>query len=64
MCLRILLWTTLLGFAGGAAGIFVASEVWPGNYRAPAFGMVAGAVAGAAIGGGAVVLFGRREPGD
>jgi outer membrane lipoprotein SlyB len=64
MCLRIVLWSGLLGFAGGAAGVYAGSEIWPGNFRAPAYAMIVGAVAGSAIGAGAVCMFGRREPGD
>lgn len=64
MCLRIVVWAFALGFAGGFGGMMLAAELRPGDFRAPAFGLIGGAVVGAIVGAGSVALFGRRDPGD
>ena len=64
MCLQIVLWAGLLGFAGGFGGVMLAVTLYPSSAAAPAVGLIAGAVLGAAFGAGGVLLMTPRRPGD
>lgn len=61
---RFTLWSILLGFSGGFAGLYVAADRWPGVHNAPGWGMVVGALAGAVLGCGVVALTHTRRSGD
>jgi len=58
---RILGWAVVLGVAGGAGGIMVADSTHPEVFTAPGWGMVIGAVAGAAVGATFAVLTNPRR---
>ena len=49
MCLQIVLWAVLLGFAGGFGGVMLAVTLYPSSAAAPAVGLIVGAVVVTAI---------------
>ena len=61
---RLTLWSMLLGFAGGWAGLYLANDIRPDVDAAPGYGLIFGAIIGAIAGCVFVLLTHERKPGD